>query len=87
MWIGRRARDKPTFPGMLDNFVAGGQPIGIGLMDNLIKEAAEEAGVPAAVIGATGGEALTLPEGHTISLDDLRAAHEGWLPAYMEEQQ
>jgi phosphoribosylformylglycinamidine synthase len=48
---------------------------------------AEEAGVPAAVIGATGGEALTLPEGHTISLDDLRAAHEGWLPAYMEEQQ
>ncbi|MEE8227567.1 MAG: phosphoribosylformylglycinamidine synthase subunit PurL [Kiloniellales bacterium] len=49
--------------------------------------AAEEAGVPAAVIGATGGEALTLPEGHTISLDDLRAAHEGWLPAYMEEQQ
>jgi 8-oxo-dGTP pyrophosphatase MutT (NUDIX family) len=31
---------------MLDNFVAGGQPIGIGLMDNLIKEAAEEAGVP-----------------------------------------
>ena len=46
MWIGRRARDKATFPGMLDNFVAGGQPIGIGLMDNLIKEAAEEAGVP-----------------------------------------
>ena len=46
MWIGRRARDKPTYPGMLDYFVAGGQPIGIGLMDNLIKEAAEEAGVP-----------------------------------------
>ncbi len=46
MWLGRRARDKATFPGMLDNFVAGGQPIGIGLMDNLIKEAAEEAGVP-----------------------------------------
>jgi 8-oxo-dGTP pyrophosphatase MutT (NUDIX family) len=49
MWIGRRARDKATFPGMLDNFVAGGQPIGIGLMDNLIKEAAEEAGVPRAI--------------------------------------
>ena len=47
MWIGRRARDKATYPGMLDNFVAGGQPAGIGLMDNVIKEAGEEAGVPA----------------------------------------
>ncbi len=46
MWIGRRARDKPTYPGMLDNMVAGGQPIGVGLIDNLIKEAAEEAGIP-----------------------------------------
>ncbi len=46
MWVGRRARDKPTYPGMLDNFVAGGQPVGISLMDNLIKEAGEEAGVP-----------------------------------------
>lgn len=49
MWIGRRARDKPTYPGMLDNFVAGGQPVGIGLMDNVIKEAGEEAGVPEAL--------------------------------------
>ncbi len=47
MWIARRARDKATYPGMLDNFVAGGQPAGIGLMDNVIKEAGEEAGVPA----------------------------------------
>ena len=46
MWIARRARDKSTFPGMLDNFVAGGQPAGIGLMQNVIKEAGEEAGVP-----------------------------------------
>ena len=47
MWIGRRARDKATYPGMLDNFVAGGQPAGIGLLENVIKEAGEEAGVPA----------------------------------------
>ena len=47
MWVARRARDKATYPGMLDNFVAGGQPAGIGLMDNVIKEAGEEAGVPA----------------------------------------
>lgn len=49
MWIGRRADDKPTFPGMLDNMVAGGQPIGLTLEENLIKEAAEEADVPAAL--------------------------------------
>ena len=37
---------KPTFPGELDNTVAGGQPAGIGLHDNLIKECAEEASIP-----------------------------------------
>ncbi|HUT47903.1 MAG TPA: DUF4743 domain-containing protein [Alphaproteobacteria bacterium] len=46
MWIGHRAKDKPTFPGMLDNMVAGGQPMGITLQDNLIKECAEEAAIP-----------------------------------------
>jgi len=46
MWIGRRARDKHTYPGMLDNMVAGGQPIGIGLTENLIKECGEEAAIP-----------------------------------------
>lgn len=47
LWIGRRAEDKPTFPGMLDNMVAGGQPVGIGLAENVVKEAGEEADVPA----------------------------------------
>jgi isopentenyldiphosphate isomerase len=46
MWIGRRSRDKPTYPGMLDNMVAGGQPAGISLKENLIKECREEAGIP-----------------------------------------
>jgi hypothetical protein len=46
MWIGRRADDKPTYPGQLDNMIAGGQPVGIGLMENVVKEAAEEAAVP-----------------------------------------
>ena len=47
MWIGRRAKDKPTYPGRLDNMVAGGQPVGLGLMENLIKECAEEADISA----------------------------------------
>lgn len=46
MWIGRRAKDKHTYPGMLDNTVAGGQPMGIGLLDNLVKECKEEAAIP-----------------------------------------
>lgn len=49
MWIARRAYDKPTFPGMLDNLVAGGQPAGMSLWDNLIKECHEEAGIPEAL--------------------------------------
>lgn len=49
MWIGERARDKPTFPGRLDNLVAGGQPFGLGVRDNLVKECAEEAGIDAAL--------------------------------------
>lgn len=49
MWIGRRAPDKPTYPDMLDNMVAGGQPVGLSLMENLVKEADEEASVPEAL--------------------------------------
>jgi len=51
MWIARRARDKPTYPGLLDNMVAGGQPIGVGLMENIVKECAEEADIPAELAG------------------------------------
>ncbi|CAM3606779.1 NUDIX hydrolase [Thalassospira profundimaris] len=47
MWIAKRALDKPTYPGMLDNMVAGGQPTGLGFRENMIKECAEEAGIPA----------------------------------------
>ena len=46
MWVGRRSKHKPTFPGMLDNMVAGGQPIGLSLIDNLVKECGEEANIP-----------------------------------------
>ena len=46
MWIGRRADDRPVCPGELDNMIAGGQPVGLGLHENVVKEAGEEAGVP-----------------------------------------
>ena len=47
MWVARRARDKATFPGQLDNIVAGGQPVGLSLVENLLKECEEEAAIPA----------------------------------------
>jgi 8-oxo-dGTP pyrophosphatase MutT (NUDIX family) len=49
MWVATRSRAKPTGPGKLDQIVAGGQPAGIGFFENVIKECAEEAGIPAAL--------------------------------------
>lgn len=45
MWIGRRAADKRNFPSKLDHLAAGGLPHGIGLLENVVKECAEEAGI------------------------------------------
>ena len=45
--------------------------------------AAQANGVPARVIGRTGGAALTVDDLHTISVKTLRDAHEHWLPNYM----
>ncbi|MGE0415728.1 MAG: phosphoribosylformylglycinamidine synthase subunit PurL [Acetobacteraceae bacterium] len=45
--------------------------------------AAEAAGVPAVRIAVSGGQDLTLPDGGTISVKALRAAHERFFPAWM----
>ncbi len=47
VWVARRSKDRPSAPGKLDHIVAGGQPHGIGVRDNLAKECAEEASIPA----------------------------------------
>lgn len=49
MWVGKRSMSKPTGPGKLDHLAAGGQPHGIGLVENMIKECAEEADIPSAL--------------------------------------
>ncbi len=46
LWIGRRGRDRAVAPGKLDNLVAGGQPLGLTLAQNLVKEGREEADLP-----------------------------------------
>src|SRR3546814_20653003 len=47
LWVGRRAKHKMVAPGKLDHLVAGGQPYGLGLMENVGTEAQEEPSIPA----------------------------------------
>ena len=49
IWTGIRSLDKPFWPGKLDQMVAGGQPVGLGLMENVIKESQEEANIPSSL--------------------------------------
>ena len=46
--------------------------------------AAEALGIPAMRIGTSGGQDLTLPDGGTISVAVLRAAHERFLPMWLD---
>lgn len=48
LWIGTRARGRMIEPGKLDNMVAGGQPAGLSLIENVVKECEEEASIGAA---------------------------------------
>ncbi|KAF8902550.1 nudix hydrolase 20 [Gymnopilus junonius] len=45
VWVPTRALTKPTFPGYLDNTVAGGIPSGMSTFESLIKECMEEASI------------------------------------------
>ena len=46
-------------------------------------ERAAAAGVPALVLGTTGGSAISMNRGNACSLAHIRAVHEGWLPGLM----
>lgn len=45
LWVARRSPSKSTWPGMLDHIVAGGQPFGLSVEENVAKECGEEAGI------------------------------------------
>uniref|UniRef100_A0A8C6X725 Nudix hydrolase domain-containing protein n=1 Tax=Naja naja TaxID=35670 RepID=A0A8C6X725_NAJNA len=49
MWLARRALNKPTYPGLLDNLAAGGISSELGVRETLIKECQEEACIPASL--------------------------------------
>src|SRR5947207_14460011 len=50
LWVGRRSADKQIAPNKLDNLVAGGIGSGHGIKQTLVKEAEEEAAIPAGLI-------------------------------------
>lgn len=64
MWLARRSSTKPIDPGMLDNLVGGGLTAGLSVEQVLVKEAWEEAGIPAelARTAKRGGTATVLRE-------------------------
>ncbi|KAF8719035.1 hypothetical protein AX14_011536 [Amanita brunnescens Koide BX004] len=50
LWVPTRARTKSTWPGYLDNTVAGGIPSGLSAFEALVKECMEEASIAAEVV-------------------------------------
>ena len=79
MWIARRSDDKAIDAGMLDTMVGGGVASGITVAETLLKEAWEEAGIPAGLAGQARSAGTIqvvreVPEGlhlETIYLHDL----------------
>lgn len=49
LWLGRRSRAKPTWPGLLDCVAAGGIAAGQSVSSAMARECLEEAGIPAEV--------------------------------------
>jgi 8-oxo-dGTP pyrophosphatase MutT (NUDIX family) len=86
LWVAQRSQDRAHAPGKLDHLVAGGQPAGLTLAENLVKECAEEAGLPAdlalrAVPAAPFGYLCTIPEGVR---DDTLFVYDLEVPAAFE---
>lgn len=50
IWVPRRAKNKQTYPGMMDNTVAGGIAAGEEPFECMVREAAEEASLPESLV-------------------------------------
>ena len=74
--------DAPTLHGWLFGEDQARYLVASGDAEGLLQRA-KAAAVAARVIGTIGGESLTVSGIGTISLAELKDAHEGWLPAYM----
>ena len=75
MWLARRSPAKAIDPGMLDNLVGGGIAAGTTAEGTFVKEAWEEAGIPAEIaVGAARAASLSIcreqPDGRVRLLTD-----------------
>jgi hypothetical protein len=48
-----------------------------------VLEAARAAGVPATLLGYSGGAQVVVKGVVSLAVSDIKAAHEAWLPGYM----
>jgi len=77
LWIAQRSFSKPTDPGLFDNLVGGGVPLGQQPAETLVREAWEEAGLPATLAqGAVPVRTLR------IERDIPEGLQREWLHAY-----
>lgn len=69
LWVGKRAGDRQIEPGKLDNLVAGGMSLGLGVKECLAKECEEEASIPAELSARA----------QAVGAIRYRMEHQGWL--------
>ena len=73
LWVAQRSLNKPTDPGMLDNLIGGGVPLGQSPWEALQREAFEEAGLaPDEIAQAMPGRIVAL---HCDILEGLQREH------------
>ena len=82
IWIAQRSLSKPFWPGMLDQLVAGGQPVGLSPEKNMIKESQEEADIPEDVASTASfeSEIYYRNAGHRGLHNDGLFNYDLWLP-------
>ena len=76
LWIAHRAKDRVVCPGQLDQLVAGGLPAGLTAFETMLKEAGEEAAIPAALAKqarATGMISYCMDRPNGVSRDTIFA--------------
>jgi 8-oxo-dGTP pyrophosphatase MutT (NUDIX family) len=82
IWFARRSERKPIDPGMLDNLVGGGIAAWRGVRETVVKEAWEEAGIPAAL--ASRASAAGTVDVCRVNADGVQREtifiHDLWLP-------
>jgi 8-oxo-dGTP pyrophosphatase MutT (NUDIX family) len=82
LWFARRSPQKAIDPGLLDNLVGGGLADGQTVASTLVKEAAEEAGIDAALARTalpTGAVHIFRQPPDGVQLETL-FVHDLWLP-------